>query len=211
MRDGRAMKRYVMKDPFETAAGISKKLKANNNKEVSRFTVFRRLNEFGLKAALQPLKQSSVRRTRRFEYAESHVGWRDGDWERVHFSDESKFNLVGSDSRRYARRATGDRLNPKCVNKSAKHGGGSVMVWGMLSAKHGGGSVMVWGMLSAKHGGGSVMLWGMLSAKHGGGSVMVWGMFSSEGVGPLVSVTGTVNAISKCCTATRYPVATSIS
>ena len=56
MRDGRAMKRYVMKDPFETAAGISRKLKANNNKEVSRFTVSRRLNEFGLKARVRKLK-----------------------------------------------------------------------------------------------------------------------------------------------------------
>ena len=44
------MKRYVTKDPFETAATISRKIKANTDKDVSRFTVLCRLNEFGFTA-----------------------------------------------------------------------------------------------------------------------------------------------------------------
>ena len=53
----------------------------------------------------------------------------------MHFSDESKFNLVGSDGRQFVRRVTGDRLNPRRVKKSVKFGGGSVMVWGMFSSE----------------------------------------------------------------------------
>ena len=53
----------------------------------------------------------------------------------MHFSDESKFNSVGSDSRQFVQRLTGDRLNPKCVNKSVKFGGGSVMVCGKFSSE----------------------------------------------------------------------------
>ena len=44
------MKRYVTKNPFETAAAISRDIKANTDKDVSRFTVSRRLNEFGFLA-----------------------------------------------------------------------------------------------------------------------------------------------------------------
>lgn len=151
VREDRGMKRYVTKDPFETAAGISRQIKANSNKEVSRFTVSRRLNEFGLRArspASKPIISKKNQKARR-EYAEAHVIWRDEDWERIHFSDESKFNLVGSDGRQFVRRAAGDRLNPKCVKKTAKHGGGSVMVWGMFSSEGVGPLVRIIGTVNA--------------------------------------------------------------
>ena len=135
-RDDRVMKRYVDKDPFDSAAGISRKLKTDLGKEVSRYTVSRRLNEMGLKArtpATKPLI-SKKNKAARLTYAERHILWSDSDWDMVHFSDESKFNLVGSDGRQYVRRRSGARLNPKCVKKSVKFGGGSVMVWGMFSS-----------------------------------------------------------------------------
>lgn len=118
---------------------------------MSRFTVSRRLNEFGLKARTSATKPiiSKKNKKARLEYAESHVVWRDGDWARMHFSDESKFNLVGSNGRRYVKRETDDRLNPKCINKSAKHGGGSVMVWGMFSSEGVGPLVRVTGTVDA--------------------------------------------------------------
>ncbi len=55
--------------------------------------------------------------------AEEHVVWTE---EKCHFSDESKFNLFGSD----VRCQTEKWLNPKCI-KGAR---GSVMVWWMFSA-----------------------------------------------------------------------------
>ncbi len=66
-------------------------------------------------------------------FAERHVLWTE-NWSKVHFSDESKFNLFGSDGKHFIRRQTEERLNPECVKKSVKGGGGRVMVWGMFSA-----------------------------------------------------------------------------
>ena len=41
----------------------------------------------------------------------------------VHVSDESKFNLFGSDRKRFVRRKNRERLSPQCVKKTVKFGG----------------------------------------------------------------------------------------
>jgi hypothetical protein len=55
------------------------------------------------------------------------------DWRDVWFSDESKFNLFGSDGKQYCRRRVDEELLPRNVKKTVKHGGGSIMVWGCLT------------------------------------------------------------------------------
>ena len=52
----------------------------------------------------------------------------------VHFCDESKFNLFGSDGERFVRRKNGERLYPQCVKKIVKFEEGSVMAWEMISS-----------------------------------------------------------------------------
>ena len=44
-----------------------------------------------------------------------HIVWTGGQWNMVHFSDESKFNLFGSVGKRFVRRKNGERLSPQCV------------------------------------------------------------------------------------------------
>ena len=97
------MQRYVTKDPFETATAISRKIKANTDKDVSRFTASHRLNEIGFTTRSPAIKPfiSNKNRNARLEYAEARVVWRDEDWDRVHFSDESKFDLLVSDGRQF--------------------------------------------------------------------------------------------------------------
>ncbi len=56
------------------------------------------------------------------------------NWSKVHFSDESKFNLFGSDGKHFVRCQTEERLKPKGVKRLVKGVGGSVMVWWMFSA-----------------------------------------------------------------------------
>ena len=51
----------------------------------------------------------------------------------MYFSDESKFNLFGSDGINYVRRFQGEKFNAKCTKKTVKFGGGSVSVFGMFS------------------------------------------------------------------------------
>ena len=52
----------------------------------------------------------------------------------VHFSDESKFNLFGSDGKRFVRCKNGEHFSPQCVKKTVRFVGGSVIVWGMISS-----------------------------------------------------------------------------
>ena len=67
----------------------------------------------------------------------------------MHFSDERKLNLVGSDGRQYVHRVTGDRLNPRCVKVSVKFGVSSVMAWGMFLSESVGPLVRINGTVNA--------------------------------------------------------------
>ena len=103
---------------------------------VSRNTVSRRLTSAGLNARVPASKPliSKKNQKARLHFSIEHVVWSKNQWSQVHFSDESKFNVLGSDSRNYVRRKIGERLSVKYVKKTVKHGGGSVMVWGIISA-----------------------------------------------------------------------------
>ena len=50
----------------------------------------------------------------------------------VLFSDESKFNLFGSDGKRFVRHKNGDHLSPQSVKKTVKFEWENIMVWGMI-------------------------------------------------------------------------------
>ncbi len=52
-------------------------------------------------------------------------------WNHVLWSDESKINLFGSDGVKRVWRQPGDEYKDNCVLPTVKHGGGSVMVWGL--------------------------------------------------------------------------------
>ena len=44
-----------------------------------------------------------------------------------------KFNLFGSDRRMFVQRSPKEHYSPQCTKSSVKFGGGSVMVFGMIS------------------------------------------------------------------------------
>jgi hypothetical protein len=54
-------------------------------------------------------------------------------WQKVWYTDESKFNLFGSDGKLYCRRLVGEDLLERNVQKVVKHGGGNLMLWGCIS------------------------------------------------------------------------------
>jgi hypothetical protein len=54
-------------------------------------------------------------------------------WPDVLWSDESKFNILGSDGIKYIWCPIDQRFNPKYRFPTVKHGGGNVMVWGCFS------------------------------------------------------------------------------
>jgi len=59
--------------------------------------------------------------------------WGPPEWDHVIFSDESKFHLFGSDGVQYCRRYNGDAMSPLFTQKTVKHGGGKVTVWGCIT------------------------------------------------------------------------------
>jgi transposase len=56
-------------------------------------------------------------------------------WDRIMFSDETKFNLISSDGRVMAWKKQGESLKIKNCVQTVKHGGISVMAWGCMSSR----------------------------------------------------------------------------
>ena len=59
--------------------------------------------------------------------------WTGEQWNMFHFSDESKFNLFGSDGKRVVRRKNGERLSPQSV-KITEIWRVAIIVSGMISS-----------------------------------------------------------------------------
>lgn len=134
-RVDKMIKRKSVADVKKTAMDISRELREENLADVSRSTISRRLKEVGLVGRVGVKKPLiSVRnRKARLNFARKYEHWTVAEWQKVLFSDESKFQLFGSDGRKYVRRPTGTRYNSRYQIPTIKHGGGNVMVWGSFS------------------------------------------------------------------------------
>ena len=66
-----------------------------------------------------------------------------GFWNTVVWSDESKFNLFGSDGKIMVWRSRNKEFNPICTVPTVKHGGGSLTVWVCCFARNGPGWLYV--------------------------------------------------------------------
>jgi transposase len=100
---------------------------------VSACTVLRRLHERHLRQyrpCLVPLLTKEQKRDRQ-DWAMRRCHWR-SQWERVIWSDESRYLLRPVDGRRVVWRLPGERLNDRFVVEVTQAGGGSVHVWGAI-------------------------------------------------------------------------------
>ena len=119
-------------DPRLTAIDIAKEVATPGGPNPSPRTVRRRLNDAGLHAR-RPVKKpliSEKNRRARLAWAHAHLRYTRAQWRRILWSDESKYNLFGSDGQKWVRRPEGTRYHPKYQLPTVKHGGGNVMVWG---------------------------------------------------------------------------------
>jgi transposase len=72
-------------------------------------------------------------------------------WKTVLFSDESKFNIFGSDGPLYVwRKPRKKELDPKNIIPTVKHGGDHAMVWGCMDYAGVGELATVEGIMNAK-------------------------------------------------------------
>lgn len=130
----RTILRMSRNDPRLTAVDIQRQLGSSTP---SVRTIRRRLQDAGLNAR-RPAKKpmiSKKNRDARIKWAIEHLNWTREQWNKVLFSDESKFNLFGSDGIAYVRRPAGKRYAQEYQLPTIKHGGGSIMVWGCFSGR----------------------------------------------------------------------------
>jgi hypothetical protein len=69
---------------------------------------------------------------KRLAWAKKHEQWTLDWWKSVPSSDESKFEIFGSNHHVFVRRRVGEQMISTCVIPTVKHGGEGVMVWGPL-------------------------------------------------------------------------------
>lgn len=121
--------------PFKSSREINNEIKEELNVQVSDRLVRRRLNEanlFGRVSRKKPLL-SKKNIKKRVDFAKTHKGNELSFWKNVLWSDETKINRVGPDGRTFVHRPKNQALNIKYTQKTLKHGGGNVMVWGAFS------------------------------------------------------------------------------
>ncbi|KAH9085146.1 hypothetical protein LEN26_020630 [Aphanomyces euteiches] len=131
----RLIHREALKDRRASTPTIAKGLEIFHDVIVSEETVRRRLRDFGLngRAARKKPFISKANRLKRLAFAKKHLLWSPEDWKRVLFSDESPFNLTGSNGRIYVWRRPGEEFKDICLQPTFKSGRQTVMVWGAIN------------------------------------------------------------------------------
>ncbi|GFS78105.1 transposable element Tcb2 transposase [Trichonephila clavipes] len=116
----------------QTAGEIARHTTQATGRPISRFTVARRLHGGGLFARRPvrcvPLTPAHWRR--RSLWCREHRNWRDNEWGRVLFTDESRFSLSSDSHRIRIWRERGSRNHPSNIIERDRYGGRGVLVWG---------------------------------------------------------------------------------
>ncbi|GFV20971.1 transposable element Tcb2 transposase [Trichonephila clavipes] len=116
----------------QTAGEIARHTTQVTGRPISRFTVARRLHGGGL-FARRPVRcvpLTPAHRSRRSLWCREHRNWRDNEWGRVLFTDESRFSLSSDSHRILIWRERGSRNHPSNIIERDRYGGCSVLVWG---------------------------------------------------------------------------------
>ncbi|GFX20748.1 transposable element Tcb2 transposase [Trichonephila clavipes] len=116
----------------QTAGEIARHTTQATGRPISRFTVARRLHGGGL-FARRPVRcvpLTPAHRRRRSLWCREHRNWRDNEWGRVLFTDESRFSLSSDSHRILIWRERGSRNHPSNIIERDRYGGRGVFVWG---------------------------------------------------------------------------------
>ena len=101
---------------------------SSSDRHISTSTVQGRLCESGLhgqSSAKKPLLKDTNNK-KRLAWATKHEQWTLDRWKSVLWSDESKFEIFGSNNCVFVRRRVGERMISVCVVPTMKHGRGGV-------------------------------------------------------------------------------------
>ncbi|GFX64962.1 transposable element Tcb2 transposase [Trichonephila clavipes] len=116
----------------QTAGEIARHTTQATGRPISRFTAARRLHGGGL-FARRPVRcvpLTPAHQRRRSLWCREHRNWRDNEWGRVLFTDESRFSLSSDSHRILIWRERGSRNHPSNINERDRYEGRGVLVWG---------------------------------------------------------------------------------
>lgn len=160
-RSGRPKKTTPQEDRFVTLATLrNRRLTARElqarfmqryQRRLSTQTVRNRLHQARLKARKAVRRPAMTARhcQARLRWCRQRQLWNLQMWEKVMFSDESRFCLRRCDGRIKVWRRRGERYADCCTDRVTAFGGGSVMVWGGISVRGKTDLVIIEGNLTA--------------------------------------------------------------
>ncbi|GFX66842.1 transposable element Tcb2 transposase [Trichonephila clavipes] len=132
-----AVDRYIVlqarRNRRQTAGEIARHTTQATGRPISCFTVARRLHGGGLfaRCPVRCVPLTPAHRRRRSLWCREHRNWRDNEWGRVLFTDESRFSLSSDSHRILIWREQGIRNHPSNFIERDMYGGSGVLVvWG---------------------------------------------------------------------------------
>ncbi|KAL9706439.1 hypothetical protein quinque_009957 [Culex quinquefasciatus] len=135
-RHHRLILREIKINPRLSAPKLADSLYQNTGVRVNPQTIRNVIRSKGYRGCVARKKPfiSAINKNKRLLYAKKYVSKPKEFWRDVMFTDESKYNLFGSDGIVRVWRKPNTELDPKNVRPTVKHGGGHVMVWGAFTA-----------------------------------------------------------------------------
>ena len=132
----RIIQRQIKTDRRKSSTSVKDELQTELNITISATTIRRRAHEIGLYGHIVRKKPylNKVNRGKRLEYTRTYREKPLGFWNNGIWSDESKFNLFGSDRKVMVWRSTKEELEPRCTVPTVIHDGGNVKCWGCFSS-----------------------------------------------------------------------------
>lgn len=131
----KVIQRKVKMDRRKSAASVRQEIEQELGVVISNQTVRRRLHEIGFFGHIARKKPyvNKVNRLKRLQYVKRYQNKEINFWKQVIWSDESKFNMFGSDGKIMVWRQPKEEYLPRCIVPTVKYGGGNVKVWGCFA------------------------------------------------------------------------------
>ena len=121
----------VKRNRFAPVSRLYREWARSCSVSISERTATRRAVRAGLLARRPALRipLSPMHKRRRKQWCEGHRSW-NSEWNRILWTDESRFCLDFCDGRVRVRRLPNERYAGNCISEHDRYRGGSVMIWG---------------------------------------------------------------------------------
>ncbi|GFX12580.1 transposable element Tc1 transposase [Trichonephila clavipes] len=132
--DNRYIVLQTRRNRRQTAGEIARHTTPVTGRPILRFTVARRLHGGGL-FARRPVRcvpLTPAHRRRRSLWCREHRNWRDNEWGRVLFTDQSRFSFSSDSQSILIWRERGSRNQASNIIERDRYGGRGVLVWGSI-------------------------------------------------------------------------------